>query len=177
MIIAFTGYSLSGKDEAAKGLKGFQRRAFADALKQEVQAFCISNYKINPLNCTPAEKEFIRTLLVHHGRAMRQIQADYWIQHVAASMRVIDQLSTARMSELKPIPADFAITDCRYLNEALWVESLGGIVVWVIRPGCGPANTEERGSIEEIVASGLIPKTIDNCGTVEELHEKVRRLV
>jgi hypothetical protein len=84
---------------------------------------------------------------------------------------------TGKTVALEPIPVSWVITDVRYLNEATWIESLGGRVFWVIRPGHGPANSEEAQSIQEIIASGMISATLDNCGSIEELHEKVRRLV
>jgi hypothetical protein len=182
VLIALCGFAKTGKDTAAKGLTGFVRRAFADELKREVCAFAMSAYKINPMNCTPEQKELIRWLMVGHGRTMRAINPNYWIRYVEASMQFPhpddrDKYTTpgavVRMVDLP----DVVITDCRYRNEAEWVESKGGRTILILRPGYDAANDEEAQSIRELIVSGLVSATIDNCGTVEELHEKIRKEV
>lgn len=177
MIIGFCGYAGAGKDEAARGLSGFTRRAFADELKREVMAFAVAHYKINPLACSPAEKELIRWLMVGHGATMRKIDPDYWVNHVEASMSRVDQgPMTGKTVGLLPISTNWAITDVRYANECKWIKNQGGSVVLVIRPGFRAANDEESGSIQEIITRRLITRAIDNCGTIEELHRQVREI-
>jgi len=175
MIIGLTGNARVGKDTAARGLTGWIRRAFADELKREVAAFALSAYKIMALNCTPEQKELIRWLMVGHGRTMRAIDPQYWIGHVEASMQMVDNAPlVGKMCSLVPIKANFVVTDVRYRNEAEWVESKGGRTIMIVRHGYGPANETEAQSIGELIASGLVSATIDNDGTIEELHEKTR---
>lgn len=179
MIISFVGYGHSGKDTAAKALTGYTRRAFADPLKHELQAFLIASYGINPLNCTPEQKEFIRPYLVTHGERRRAANPQHWIDLLKSSIEYVapadmrEYTTPGRTVEMRRL-TDVAITDCRYVNEAEWVDEQGGLVVLIVRPGCGPANPTEEQSIREIIASGLVSATIDNDGTIEELHEKTR---
>lgn len=182
MILAFTGYGKSGKDTAAMALSGFGRRAFADPLKRELQAFLLSAYGIDPMNCTAEQKEFIRPYLVLHGVKRREKNPLWWIEQLAESIRYVDPMdwhdyTTPGMHfKTKELP-NVVITDCRYINEAQWIESKGGRVILILRPGVAAANDEEAESIREIIASGLVSQTIDNSGSIEELHEKVRKEV
>lgn len=174
-IIGVTGYARVGKDTAARGLPGYQRRAFADALKLECRAFCLSAYKIDPNTDDAREKALIRWLLVGHGETMRRLNPRYWIDHVEASMmREVTGPMTGKTVDLERIPAKWVITDVRYRNEAEWVEAQGGINILIIRPNHGPANPTEAASIAEIIAVGLVHATIDNCGTIEDLHRLTR---
>lgn len=182
MIIAFCGYSRTGKDTAAQALPGFVRRAFADPLKRELQAFLISAYGINPVSCTPEQKEFIRPYLVLHGVKRREKNLMHWVDALATTLQYVDTAdyhayttpgSVVKLRELENV----VITDVRYVNECNFIESNGGRVILIIRPGYGPANSEEAESIREIIASGLVSATIDNSGSVEDLHEKVRKEV
>jgi len=177
-IVAFTGYAQSGKDAAALALPERTRRAFADFLKLEVAAFCRAAYGIDSNTSDPKEKALIRWLLVGHGETKRAQDEKYWIAHLEASMmRETKGPMTGKTVDLEPIPTLWKITDCRNANEAEWVDDHGGLTVLIIRPGVDPANETERKSIAEIIARGLVAATIDNCGTVAELHEKVRKVI
>lgn len=182
MILGLVGFSRVGKDEAARALSGYVRKAFADPLKREMQAFLISAYGINPLDCTPEQKEFIRPYLVTHGERRRKANPAHWIDLLDASLQYVDPAdmdaytTPGKVFKLHRLE-NVAITDCRYLNEAEYVDRNGGHVVLIVRPGYGAANSEEAESIRELITSGLVSATVDNDGTVEQLHEKVRRLV
>jgi hypothetical protein len=161
MMIGLCGFARSGKDTAAIGMAGYVRKAFADALKVEAAAYCMSVYRINPMRCTPEEKEAIRWFLVGHGRARRLQHPDYWIEAMESSLP-------------HALPRSMiVVTDVRYANECEWIERNGGRVVMIIRPGVVAARDEERESIGQIVSRGLVSATVDNNGTPEELAAKV----
>jgi hypothetical protein len=182
MILGITGFARTGKDTAAKALNGYVRRAFADALKRELQSFLISAYGINPMDCSPEQKEFIRPYLVTHGERRRAADPMHWIDMLKPDLEYVDPMdwhdyTTPGMHyKTKQLP-NVVITDCRYANEAVWVEERGGRTILIVRPGFGPANDEEAGSIRELIASGLVSATIDNDGTVDQLYDKIRREV
>ena len=160
-LIGLMGYARAGKDTAARHMPGWQRLAFADPLKRDVLPFCSAFYHINPLNCDEAQKAVIRPIMVAHGRIMRDLDPDWWIDALAVDMR-----------RLTPgLPA--VITDCRYPNEARWVKGQGGVVVVIHRPSIGPANEEERASIEEALCQRLHGAIVVNDGTPEELGPRV----
>lgn len=160
-MIGLCGYARAGKDTAALGMIGYVRKAFADALKVEAAAYSMSVYRINPMHCTPEEKEQIRWFLVGHGRARRMQNQDYWIESLESSLP--DALPRSKI----------VVTDVRYPNECEWIERNGGRVVWINRPGIGPVCDEERESILKIVSRGLVSATIDNDSTPEELARRV----
>lgn len=67
-----------------------------------------------------------------------------------------------------------AITGIRYANELASVESRNGVSVWVERPGYGPVNDH---SSDNTLSSADFEYVIDNDGTLEDLYDKVARLV
>lgn len=169
-LIGICGFARSGKDTAAQALigKGWERKAFADALKADAAMAlrgsviaCHHNPpqdEIAPWFTDPALKETFRPFLVEYGRAMRALYPEYWIERLAL--------------EIEPGKC-YIITDVRYANEAAWIRSLGGKVVEIVRPGVGPANNEEKNSMEAFKPDAHIY----NNGTVEELHRRVSEYI
>jgi hypothetical protein len=146
MIIGLCGYAQSGKDTAADLLAqyGFERRAFADALREVV-------YRIDPLIPIPADSldgtyrlqhivdgwgwdfaktaypEVRRLLQVTGTEAVRQVLGEsIWVDHIMDGI-VGDE--------------NIVITDVRYPDEVAAVKEAGGIVVWIHRDGVGPVNS------------------------------------
>jgi hypothetical protein len=147
-LIGLCGYARVGKDECCKAL-GFARAAYADALKAAV----------DPLFPADTPKEIRRPMYVEYGRAMRQIDPDHWI----------DLLLLSR--------PPCCVTDVRYLNEVQHIESLGGIVIRIRRPGYGPANPEEARSFAEIERARPAMPCVRNDGTPEEMAARVRGII
>lgn len=117
MLIGMIGFAGAGKDTAAEALlgRGFERRAFADALKAVALAMGWDGVK----------DERGRRFLQDLGLACREhIHERVWLD---AALRDIEG-------------RDVVITDVRFLNEAEAVREAGGILVRVVRPGVGPAN-------------------------------------
>ena len=165
-LIGISGYARSGKDTSAAGLmvEGWERKAFADALKRDAsvalrRSLIAGNY--NPPQdgadswfTDPALKETFRPFLVEYGRAMRALRPGYWIARLAL--------------EIKP-EFCYVITDVRYADEADWIRRHGGKVVEIVRPGVGPANDEEKNSM----ASFAPDLHIYNNGTKAELQRRL----
>lgn len=84
LYIGLAGVSKAGKDSFCKLLKeeltGIIRCSIGDQIREELRAFCIKHYNINPFDCSPEEKEIIRPLLVLHGNYKRQDRETgrYW---------------------------------------------------------------------------------------------------
>lgn len=175
-LIGLCGYARSGKDTAAEVLikAGFTRVAFADALKLDVlTALQRSAEIVNRANTgqstggiqvttglfrSPTTKERFRPLLVEYGRAMRALSPGYWIDRLEADVHGVDRV---------------VVTDVRYQNEVSWVQENGGVVIYLDRPGIGPANQEEHDSFSQIKQDF----TVVNDGTIEELHQAVEQIV
>ena len=163
-IIGICGYARSGKNEAAKGLSDtWKQVGFADALKQEALiairlSLIAAGHNPPPdlgtLFTNPETKELYRPFLVEYGRTMRKLDPDHWVRRL---FREMDKDSS------------YVITDVRYENEVAFVRKEGGLVIEIIRPGVGPANEEEKVSMERVNAD----YHIYNNGTVEQLHKQV----
>jgi hypothetical protein len=180
-LIGFCGFARSGKDTAAEALtvkhnRMWHRVAFADALKYDAARALQSSQ-----GCagTPSDKIIgdsfftveenkvrFRPFLVEYGRAMRQLDPDYWIKRLLGSIDEVAQ-DLAGMCN-----ARFVITDVRYANEVDAIHKAGGIVIYITRPGIGPANEEELRSIAEITPDF----SIVNVGSIEALHEAVLKI-
>lgn len=173
-IIGLTGYARSGKDEAAKALN-WTRVAFADAVRDALLALDPIVDCINTEYCddrlvrlssevnrgwTSAKKDpEVRRLLQRLGtEAGRNIHgADCWIK--------------IAHRKVEAAPGNVVITDVRFANEADAIRSWGGKVIRIERRGVGPCNIH---SSEELALD--VDAVIENDGTIEDLHNKVREL-
>lgn len=162
MILALCGFSRVGKNAAADCLENYQQFSFAEVLKQEVTKMLASvGIKADVYK---EDKEAWRDMLVFWGRKRRSLDRDYWVKQVA--MRIA----------AKPY-VRAVITDLRYVNEARWVKSKGGLVIGIERPGFGPANEEEGMSIREIRIQHSDIHWLVNDGTPGQLATSIRSAV
>jgi hypothetical protein len=148
-LVGLSGYAGVGKDALQSAL-GFNRCAFADALKADLAPLLAK--------LPPHTKTQIRPLLVEYGRTARRIDPDYWVKRAVVP------------------DGDVAFTDCRYRNETKFILSLGGIIIRVHRPGVGPANEEEERTIAEIDATWKFPSVV-NDGTPADAAGKVLEIL
>lgn len=65
----------------------------------------------------------------------------------------------------------YAISDVRFLDEVDLVRQSGGVLIKVKRPGYGPVNDHKS---DAGLPDELFDIIIDNDGTLEDLHAKVR---
>jgi hypothetical protein len=182
-IFGLSGYARSGKDEAAKILVeefGFTRVAFADKLREVLYALnpivdvdaarmrktlyyvqdVIDSYGWNGYKESPFGPE-IRRLLQRLGtEAGRETLWDsIWVD---AALTGYDE------------DAKLVVTDCRFPNEAQAIVDLGGKIWRIRRTGVGPANSHAS---ETSLDDWPWDECIDNNGTLEEFHEKVRNMI
>lgn len=168
MKLGLCAFAECGKDEAARGLldHGWNRIGFADALKRDAtEALAAIGVDVD-LFGDPVAKKIWRPFLVALGACMRKIQPDHWIR------RAIITLANKRLGYQDNV----VVTDVRYVNEAEWILRGQGHLVYIERPGVGPANDEERDSIAAILASDLPMVTLVNDGTIKSLHDKLRAI-
>lgn len=127
MLIGLCGFKRSGKDTVAIGLAqryGFERFAFADALRQEVADIDgIPQPSDVQKDVRGANGQSYRDALIVRGQARRAEDPDYWVKALASAIAQ------------PPTPANIVITDCRFPNEIDWIRSQGGVLVWVWRDG------------------------------------------
>lgn len=149
-MIGLSGFARSGKDNAdaiirarftALGARS-ARFAFADALKRMADSYLQKTLGLSAWTKVTEEKKIIRPFLVGLGEACRNLDASFWIKKLEPTVKTAIEKRVCM-----PI-----ITDVRYKNEAEWVKSLGGIIVYVERDGVGPANNEEARTVPEVAA-------------------------
>lgn len=156
--------------------EGFERVAFADVLREV--ALAIDPYVhlkadtaryntharlsdvISLLGWDFAKNNFddVRRLLQRIGtEAGRQILGEnIWVETA---------FKNARSDKI-------VVTDVRFLNEADAIRSRGGLLIRIHRPGVGPRNQHAS---EISLDDYPFDAHIDNDGTIEELHETLRR--
>lgn len=139
-LIGFSGYARSGKDTAVS-LLPHTRVAFADVMREFAERLnpivgegsppprlkhIISQYGWDGYKSSPYSTE-IRGLLQRLGTecGRQLIGDDVWVN------AALDNLP----------PGLYAISDCRFLNEAEAIRKRGGKVIRIERPGVGPANS------------------------------------
>lgn len=167
--IGLIGHAGCGKDTVAAYLMrhGYTRVAFADAVRNVL-------LNVNPLVTTDgmrlrdlveaqgwdtAKRQFpeVRELLQRLGAGARATLGEsVWLDH---ALRRVDALSG---------PA--VVTDVRYWNEGLALRSRGYTLVWVQRPGVGPANAHPS---ETDIPTELADVVLTNDGSISELHAAV----
>lgn len=139
IIIGISGKKRHGKDHACAVLKtkgwedsvDVRRLAFADALKQELASACGVSVEFIELN-----KPSFRLGLQWWGTEFRRGHCgdDYWL-------RRMDEALLTTTSAVVVVP------DVRFVNEADWVKSRGGVVVRINRtadvPGTKDAHLSE----------------------------------
>jgi hypothetical protein len=166
MIIGVSGYARSGKDTVGMILAeqhGFERRAFADKLKQLAllidpgvgSAFITSGgwEKAKEISYV---REYLQTL---GASARNVIGEDVWVR---ALFNDIDENK------------NYVITDVRFINEAQAIQHAGGLIVRVNRPGVGAVN----GHISEHQMDGYdFDAVIPNDGSIEDLASKLSSLL
>lgn len=163
LIVGLSGYAQTGKDTSGAmmgELAGFERIAFADALKSVALA---AHPKIGAAvqsggwESVKREHPYARMFLQHLGVAVRDhVDPDAWVN---AALR-------------KALPGGrYAITDVRFPNEAQAIKARGGYVVRVERPGAGPANAHVS---ETALDDWDFDAILRNNGTLDDLRSRVR---
>ena len=153
-IIGLVGKKQSGKDTTCKLLREMcvdrkiVRLAFADALKLEVADIIYDEYgqydlhgKLHEVDSLKTKLPEFRRLLQDYGSRMKSEHGpDYWIARTAAQLSALDCTQ----------PTIIVITDCRYANEAAWINSQGGVLWRIRRPDVDKENTDTHSSETEL---------------------------
>jgi hypothetical protein len=187
MIVGLAGYARSGKDTAATGLTdyGFQQVAFADILREFL-------YRLNPsmalpksINNLSATGYSVRATSLQevidkygwggykesaHGGEIREL-----LQRLGTECgrQLIDDEIWIRAA-LDGKEGDLVVTDVRFPNEAHAIRDRGGIVIRIVRPGVGAANSHSsETALDDFKFDAIIP----NDGSVADLHADLRSVV
>ena len=170
MIIGLSGYAQSGKDTAASFFEGYERRAFADPMRDVL-------YTLNPivksgLNLQdaidedgwdkakvryPEIRRLLQVLGTEVGRAMWG--DNFWVWQATKGLNSNQNI---------------VFTDVRFPNELEEIKIFGGVTVRIVRDGVEAVNTHPS---ESALDDATFDFTIHNNGTLEELKAKIENLV
>lgn len=184
ILLGLTGYKGSGKDTVAAYLikeYGFERKAFADKLKQSAAAI----FGINP-----AEFETLKNN--EYARVELRSRADDTEEKIAfLSVReFLQRYGTEShrdvfgnnfwVDQILPVGGyyadrDIVITDVRYYGEGERIKNLKGFVVRVVR---GNSMQDKDSHSSEVDQSKIeVDYELDNNGTMKFLPNKVDEML
>lgn len=190
MIIGLSGYARAGKSEAANALRedGWEVRAYADKLREFL-------YVLNPMVHRIMEHDkFYNAVFVPSRRLQEVIDEHGWdgykkTYYSEEIRRLIQTLGTdcgrnmlgenvwvdATLEPyiISPYREQWVIQDVRFPNEADAILDLGGKIIRINKPGVGPVNDHPS---ETALDDWQFDHLIENNGTVEQLHNSIRRL-
>jgi hypothetical protein len=181
LVVALCGYAQAGKDTVGNILveqHGFERLAFADALRDMLYALNPDTWVRWPEDggVTSPVPWPVELIVDRHGWE--------WAKANTGVRELLQRLGTEAgrnilgdsiwvdtcLAKIKP-GGRYVITDCRFPNEADAVRNLGGQVVRVTRPGCGPVNGHPS---ETALDDYRFDAEILNDGTFDYLERMVR---
>lgn len=162
MIIGLAHRAQVGKDTVGEYLVkqyGFVRHAFADPLKEEVNAIL----SVFGRRYREEDKEILRPLLIAWGEYRRHQNPGYWSNFLMGDIK----WDLAR----ETIQAHHVVTDVRYPNEADAIRKLGGIIVRINR------DTGLDIPSEAIMDNYVADYEVDNNGDVLALLHAIDLIV
>lgn len=159
MVIGLSGKMGAGKDAVAALLvmRGYERLAFADALRREVEEAIITKAidgeagEVWAKPTTPRMREILQSF----GMKRREQIPGYWVKKVEKMAKEVEMA---------------VISDVRFADEAEMVWSLGGEVWRIERPGAGAGYGSEH--VSESLPFGF-DRVIVNDGSMEQLAVRV----
>ena len=167
-LIGFAGKARSGKDTAGKYLVDnyqFVRYSFAQPLKDGAKAM---------FNLTDEQIENKEKVIEPWGRSPRELYQLLGTD-VARSIDKRVWIKNAEMFVRKHPGFSVVITDVRFSNEAEWIRSKGGVVIYLDSKTRGITNHTGHSS-ENGLNGDDIDLVIENDGTINQLYEKIENL-
>lgn len=167
LVFMITGVARAGKDTFAacmmEKFNGTGNRCevfkFADVLKERANDVlrAMGVFKAGDRDFHAEDfKVKHRGLLVELGRTLRGVDKDIFARHLNAQVALFMDYSPL---DIRPVAL---VSDWRYLNEHVFLaKHLDAqiVTVEIQRPGFGPANDEEAGSLADMMASMQILHT------------------
>jgi hypothetical protein len=175
LIIGLTGLAGAGKDTVADRLcaaHGFERHAFAEPIRDMLTALLTGagidyahlferDLKELPVpGIGVSGRRMMQTLGTEWGRSL---DTQLWVRVAAVTLGLDDLPNTS------PVHDRIVLTDVRFPNEAAWIRSLGGYTWRVVRPAPAVAEHVSEQHINQLPSD----LSIDNSGTLEDLHDEV----
>ena len=173
MIVGIAGYKGSGKDTAGSILiekHDFQKVSFAKPIKDLVSnMFNIDRYEIEG-TC-----ELTRELREDPKRGAYNKSQRLLLQEIGTGLRHIVHPNIWCDMLMKELMSDehYVITDVRFPNEVEAIHNNGGFVIGIKRPGFNGDGHESEHALDDVA----LPYIVQNDGTMEDLRNKIDKLV
>ncbi|MBK8113582.1 MAG: deoxynucleotide monophosphate kinase [Candidatus Accumulibacter sp.] len=171
MLIGITGPAFSGKDTIANHLcwsHGFSCEAFADPLRDGLSSL----FGLLPHHFDAKHKETVIEWIGKSPRELLQTLGTQWGRDLV-NRQIWCRHMHRRLQEYQDNwAASVVIPDVRFVDEARFIHSHGGVIWRVIRPGAETTAHSDHTSEQEqqrIVADSLLI----NDGTIQELQRAV----
>jgi hypothetical protein len=192
-VVGICGLAGSGKDTAAKALidNGYTRIAFGDSVKEallKLDPVVIASHGksgISPSSGLPVTwanrlSKLVNAVGWDEARKSNDVRSLLQILATEVVRNMVDKdawvkLAMQRMEQsiLEGAEPKFVITDIRFENEAAMVSSLGGIIIFINRVGLETESIVYSHSSEMFDGRKHSDMTIDNTGTIEDLHSQI----
>lgn len=175
-LVGFSGYARAGKDTAVQVLRteGFRRVAFADVMRD----FAL---RLNPIvgeSGRPGRPVRLDNVIDRFGwdgykESIYSEEIRGLLQRLGTECgrQLIDEnvWVDAALNGLDP-DGMYAVSDCRFLNEAEAIRERGGKVIRITRPGVGPANSHPS---ETSLDNYKFDAVVSNDDSHEVLRQKL----
>ena len=167
MLIGLSGKQRSGKDTFADflvELYGFKKVSFANPIKE----LAVNYFGLNPVEVYETKPEKVRIILQDIGKIGRKVDDLFWVKKTLDKFDNFDDI-------------DVVVSDVRFINEAEYIKSKGGIIVRIessrdIRASRGLLTGEN--DISEIELDNYdFDYVINNEGTIEEFYDAITQLM
>lgn len=175
LIVGLCGLAGAGKDTVADHLcsdHGFERHAFAEPIRDMLTALLDGagidyahlferRLKEQPVpGIGISGRRLMQTLGTEWGRSL---DPDLWVRLAACTLGLHDLPASS------PIHDRLVLTDVRFPNEAAWIQSLGGTLVRITRPGLSAGQHSSEQHIDAMPWAW----TICNDGSLLDLQDRV----
>jgi len=157
-LIGLVGYGRCGKDRLGAALVplGWQRACWGDIIKRQLDSVIQKHFDFSAFTERDGEKAVIRRVLEEWGEAnFHNISREFF--HNLPARCVNTRILGARQA-------------------ALWRE-MGGILVWVERPGARPKTEFEARTFAELTRRDLIDLKVINDGTERHLGKAAEEIL
>ncbi|MFF3015849.1 hypothetical protein [Streptomyces sp. NPDC057939] len=179
LLVGLAGFARSGKDSAAQALVegGWRRDAFADRLKD----FLLRQNPLVPAHPDTPPYRLVNLIAAYGWEGAKEKFPEVRrLLHTTGSDagRVTlgeDVWVNALFKDHEPEREALVVSDVRFPNEARAIQSRGGVVIWIDRPGVGPAKDQH--GLPYVSEIGLrnwkFDATLMNDGTLEDLRDRL----
>ncbi|WP_432078698.1 hypothetical protein [Streptomyces sp. YPW6] len=179
LLVGLAGFARSGKDSAAEALVegGWRRDAFADRLKD----FLLRQNPLVPAHPDAPPYRLVNLIAAYGWEGAKEKFPEVRrLLHTTGSDagRVTlgeDVWVNALFNDYEPEREALVVSDVRFPNEARAVQALGGVVVWIDRPGVGPAKDAHGATYASEVAlkNWSFDAVLRNDGDLDDLRSRL----